>query len=167
MEMTENLNEKEPKIYEIGYLLSPLVAEASLVETVNSDIRKPIEDAKAKVVSEIAPEMKVLAYEVRKDVANKTSKFTDAYFGSIRFEARPSMIAAINEALDSSDLVLRYMTIIAPKDNPPRAPRRQPAAPKAKTETETPASPAVEEGEKAPVKNEEIDKEIDGILAKV
>lgn len=161
MEMTENLNEKEPKIYEIGYLLSPLVAEEKLAETVNTVIRKVVEDAGAKVTAETAPAMRALAYEVRKETAGKAARFTDAYFGAIRFEARPSMIAVINEHLDRAELVIRFMTIIAPKDNPPRAPRRPVTA--------KPAAKAPVDGdvEKTPMKTEEIDAEIEGMLAKV
>lgn len=160
MEMTENLNEKEPKIYEIGYLLSPLVAEEKLADTVNTVIRKVVEDAGGKITTETAPAMRALAYEVKKEVGSKISRFTDAYFGAIRFEARPSMIAAINEHLDRAELVIRFMTIIAPKDNPPRAPRRPATAPKAK------AAP-VEGEDKTPMNTEDIDKEIEGMLAKV
>ena len=159
MEMTENLNEKEPKLYEIGYLLSPLVAEAALADTVNTVIRKAVENAGAKITTETAPIMRALAYEVKKEFGGKTAKFSDAYFGAIRFEARPSVIAAINETLDHSELVLRFMTIIAPRENPPRAPRRPVAAAKAKAP----------EGDldKTPMTTEDIDKEIEGMLAKV
>lgn len=159
MEMTENINEKSPKIYEVGYLLSPLVAEAALADTVNSTVRKAIEDAKAKITTETAPTMRTLAYEVKKETGSKIARFSDAYFGAIRFEARPSMIAQINEQLDHAELVLRFMTIIAPKDNPPRAPRRPMAVAKAK--------PVEGDVDKTPMTTEDIDKEIEGMLAKV
>ena len=159
MEITENLNEKSPKIYEIGYLLSPLVAEANVADTVNSTLRGPIEQFGGQITTETLPIMRPLAYEVKKAVGGKISRFTDAYFGAIRFSAKPQAIATINEALDQAENIIRFMTIIAPKDNPPpRVPRRAPV----KEE-----SPKVATVEKSPMTTEDIDKEIEGMLAKV
>lgn len=159
MEMEENLNEKEPKIYELGYLLSPLVAEDVLADTVNTVLRQPIEATGARIVSETHPAMRPLAYKVAKEFAGKTNRYSDAYFGAIRFTARPSAIAKIKEVMDRSELVLRFMTIIAPKDNPPRAPRR-PMAVKTDAPVEEGGTPKVA----APMTTEDIDKEIEDLL---
>ena len=71
--------------------------------------------------------MRPLAYEVKKEVGSKTSRFSDAYFGATRFTAKPAAIAAIKETLDAAEQILRFMIIIAPRENPVKI-RRQPAA---------------------------------------
>ena len=163
MEMAENLNEKEPKLYEIGYLLSPLVPEEGLIGAVNDNLRQPIEAAGGAVVSETAPTMRSLAYQVKKEVGSKRTKYQDAYFGALRFSAAPKAISQIKEAIDRLENVLRFMIIIAPKDNPPRRAPRRPQAAKVVVVDEA----GLVAEKPAPMSTEDIDKEIEGMLAKV
>ncbi|MEX0910472.1 MAG: 30S ribosomal protein S6 [Candidatus Paceibacterota bacterium] len=107
----DNLDLKDPKVYEIGYLLVPLVPEADKLQIVEMAITSVIKGKGGVVINEIAPDMRKLEYTIRKMMNNKYAKFSDAYFGSIKFELNPAEVSSINEAVKKSDHVLRYILI--------------------------------------------------------
>ena len=111
----ENLDLKDPKIYEVGYLLVPFLPADQVAGEVTKIIKSVVLAQKGEITSEIDPVSIRLAYTVTKNLANKNNKFNDAYFGAIRFKLTPNSISAIKASLDKDLNVLRYLIIFLPK----------------------------------------------------
>lgn len=107
----------ENKLYELGYLISPLVAEEALGGEVNG-VREAIEKEGGKIVSEGYPNMRYLAYSIfAKNGAGK-GPFNQAYFGHIKFELRPEKALALKLALDKKEIIIRSLMILPDKEAP-------------------------------------------------
>jgi len=134
--------ENEQKIYEIGYLLSPLIPEEKLDEEI-SVLRKTIEDKGGFIMSEARPKIQKLAYPIK--------KLESAYFGWIKFTADPSSLPEIK-----NPQIIRFLIteIIKETLTPPPAKK---IIRKKKT-----IIPEIKEG----VKFEEIDKKLEELLGK-
>lgn len=143
--------EKESKIYEIGYLLSPLIPEEKLDGDISA-LREAIEKKQGLVVSEERAKMQRLAYAIKKPHAGN---FESAWFGWIKFMANPEFLSEIKNSFDKNQNLVRFLIINSLKeDTARRAPRkiirRKPlTAPEIKTE----------------IKNEEVDKKLEELLA--
>jgi ribosomal protein S6 len=149
----------EGRIYELGYLLVPTIEEKDTALEVGN-IKGLIDNTGAVTISEEFPKLIDLAYEMSRVIENKNNYFTTGYFGWVKFEVDPAKIAEIDAVLKRNEKVIRYMLIktvrestMSPKkgftrtgDTKRRAPRK--------------------EGEEAlPINNEEIDKQIDALVA--
>jgi len=110
-----DVNQQDSKKYELGYLFVPFVGEGEKDGAIKKEIVAVIEKNGGQVISELAPVLRHLAYSIRKMINNKYNAFTDAYFGSIKFEIVPSGIENINSALRKSDSVIRHLLVEAPK----------------------------------------------------
>ena len=110
-----SLNEKI-KIYEIGYLLLPAVDEDGVLKEVNN-IKDIIEKNKGIFLSEGVPEMRNLAYSMKKSISGKNQKFDTAYFGWVKFEATSDIIREIKDQLDKIENILRYLLINTIKED--------------------------------------------------
>jgi ribosomal protein S6 len=93
--------ENERKIYEIGYWLSPLVAEEKLNEEI-SVLRKIIEGNQGMIMAEESPKMRKLAYPI--------AKTESAYFGWLKFMASPEMINDIKNSMEKlKEKIIRFL----------------------------------------------------------
>ena len=147
------------KLYELGYLLIPTLAEEALNDEVNK-VRTYLEKDGGLIISEGQPEMKKLAYEIaERGVASKKTKFDDAFFAWIRFQSSPEAIEAIQEALDKNAKVLRFLLIKPSKDNPK-------AIVTPVTAVKTTQEIAAKREKKKVMTEEDLDKEIDQLLVK-
>lgn len=112
----ETLEPKDNKIYEIGFLMSPAVRDEDLTARFD-ELKESLTAAGASFISEGAPEFIDLAYEMSKVIENKRVRFNQGYFGWVKIEVAPNAIAAIKELLDKHVLIIRYLLIIAPREN--------------------------------------------------
>lgn len=114
---TETLESiKDNKVYEIGFLLSPAVRDEDLAARFD-ELKETLTKTGASFISEGAPEFIDLAYEMSKVIENKRVRFNQGYFGWVKIEVAPTAIAAIKELLDKNTLIIRYLLIIAPREN--------------------------------------------------
>ena len=113
---TPSIEHSEPRIYEIGYLLSPSVRDEDLENRVN-EIKETLTKFGATIILEGAPEFIDLAYEMTRVIDNKNIRFNQANFGWLKIEVSPSSIASIKEFLDANTLVIRYLLILTTKEN--------------------------------------------------
>ncbi len=144
-------NDTTKRLYEVGYLIIPLIPEDKVADEVNM-LRSHIENAGGFIESEEQPKMRKLAYEIRqRGISSKKARFEDAYFGSMRFKATSDAVVTIQEAFDKNDKILRFL-IIKPVKDSPRVMR-----------TGAPAKAKAEGGEKK-MSEQELDKEIDQLL---
>lgn len=145
--------EKGQKIYEIGYLLSPLIAEEKLDEEI-SVLRKLIEEKGGFIISEGRPKSQKLAYPIK--------KFETAYFGWFKFSSDSETISEIKNSFEKSPLgekIIRFLLIETKKEtiapiSPKKAIRKKKlfVTPEAKVKGE--------------IKLEEIDKKLEELLGK-
>lgn len=139
------------KLYEIGYLLVPQVAEEKIPEEV-AVLKSAIETGGGNIVAEGEPKLRKLAYEVVKRVAGsgRNSKYEDAYFGWMKFETTGKGARDINIAVKKLNNIMRFIiikTVIEEKPIRFGAPRRE------------------ERGEKVKISDKEIDEKIDVLLS--
>lgn len=106
----------EVKVYEIGYWLSPLIAEEHVGQHV-TEIKDMLEKAGANMISEEFPRERALAYPITQSVEHKNTVFTKGYFGWVKFELTPNAIKEVEDFMRSYQLAFRYIVILTVKEN--------------------------------------------------
>jgi len=107
--------ENNLKVYEVGYLLSPNIAEENVLSD-SGKIRDIIEKNEGIFLSEGVPEMRNLTYAIKKS-GRGNKQFGTAYFGWIKFEATSESEIEIKNKLDKEENVLRFLIIKTVKEN--------------------------------------------------
>ena len=98
----------EPRVYELGFLLSPAVREEDL-DTRTDEIKDVVTNASGEIISDARAEFIDLAYEMSKIIDNKRVRFNQGYFGWIKFTATPDQIKSIQETMDKNTLIIRCL----------------------------------------------------------
>jgi ribosomal protein S6 len=150
--MEEKFQDKN--LYELGYLLVPTINADKIPEEV-SVLRNALESFDGVIQSEEQPKMKKLSYEVSQDLAGgKRNKYEDAYFGWMRFDLSSEGIIKFGEELKKNDSILRHLIINLSKEGTNALKIGKPRSIPLKRVPKTASD------------KEEIDKEIDNLLAK-
>ena len=152
--------EANSRVYEVGYLLVPTIDEVNL-SVVFGNLKELISSLGGIAISDEMPKIIPLAYFMVKVVANVRSKFNTAYFGWVKFTMDSDKILELKKKLDLDPNFIRFLILKTVKENTiasKRFVRGDMAHRKPKTKTG-------EEGEAAPINKEEIDKEIDALIA--
>jgi len=160
----ENVTEievKDAKTYEIGYLLTPFLQAEKADEVVEAMYKTLIEDLGGVSVFKTTPKMRPLAYPVSKFISNKKSTVSEAYFGAVKFQISPEKIRTIKELLEKDTNIVRFLIINIPK-NSKRVVASRGATSKKTTLDVAKEDVTVEKG--VEMTSEEIDKEIEGLL---
>ncbi|MES2437311.1 MAG: 30S ribosomal protein S6 [Patescibacteria group bacterium] len=160
MAKNEMKNDNGMKVYEIGYLLVPTIAEENLPQEVQA-IKASIESRQGTFITEDFPTLRPLAYEMVKVVGSKRSKYSEAYFGWIKFEATSHAIPLIKEDLDKMETLIRFMTINTVRENTMVA---QKVLFKPTDAPEGVEGEAKDDAEAPKVEGEDIDKTIDNLV---
>ena len=149
------------QIFEVGYLLSPAVAEEQVAAEVQA-IKSLIEKYDGAVITEDFPRLRPLAYAMTKESGGKKQKFDKAYFGWIKFESPVLAVNLIKENLSKNDKLVRFMVVETVRENTLAAQKVF------KTGTEIGKAPKEEGAAKAPeapaISQEELDKTIDNLV---
>ncbi len=116
LDTSENTEDLELRIYEIGYHIVPTVSEDNLPYVVDT-IKESIELLRGLVVSGDSPKSVDLAYSMDHIVANKKTIFDIAYFGWIKFEVNPENILKIKDFLEKNENILRFLIIKTVKES--------------------------------------------------
>ena len=106
----------EPRIYEVGYLIVPSVAQEKLPEKITA-IRGGIENTGAKILDEGDPKYQDLAYDMATTVANKKVVHKAGYFGWIKFEADPAVVETIENDFEKNTELIRFMVTKAVRED--------------------------------------------------
>lgn len=158
----------EPRVYEVGYLIVPSVAQENLPEKVTA-IRSVIESVKGSILDEGEPRYQDLAYDMATTINNKKVVHKAGYFGWLKCEIDPASIESIDEKLKADTELIRFIIIktvredtLAPIEAAFTAEREE----KARKEREKmTVKPKTEEEEvKDPASKEEIDETIDKLI---
>lgn len=107
---------EETRTYEFSYLITSATPESE-IESVVAGLVKEIEAAEGTIVAEGKPEFIDLAYTIEKVVASKKQKWSQAYFGWVKFNAEPAVMAVLKKVFDANKEIVRYMFIKTSAEN--------------------------------------------------
>lgn len=116
--MNENetvmLDEKE--VYEISFIFDGRLEEGKAVEKLEA-LKKDIASLEGSFISEETPYMRELSYEMTRVVNNVNVKFSEGYFGWVKFELLPENLEEIDKKLKLDEEVVRFLIIKTNKEN--------------------------------------------------
>ncbi len=119
--MNKNENEtiveggNENRVYEISYILVPTITEEAAAEKINS-LKQSIASFGASFISEEAPYMRDLSYEMLRVIKNVNNRFDTGYFGWVKFELDPANLIKAEKAFKLDEDVIRYLAVKADRD---------------------------------------------------
>lgn len=149
-------NEVISRIYEVGYLIVPAVAEENLDKVV-TDIRGIVEKAGGSFIAEGAPAMTRLAYDMESREGDKRVQNDRAYFGWLKFEAPVAVVPMLEEALKANPSILRHIVFQTVREET-RARIKAPTLREVKRTDTIKTSPRREEEVSAPISEVDLDK---------
>ncbi|MFZ2150083.1 MAG: 30S ribosomal protein S6 [Minisyncoccia bacterium] len=148
------------RVYELGYLLVPTLSEEE-VPGAYGNLKDLISTLGGAHVADEMPKMIPLAYQMVKVISNIRNKFNTGYFGWIKFTMEADKVLELKKKLDLDTTIIRFLILKTVKENTIAAKRfvrsdmhRKPKTTKAEGDAEA-----------APINKEEIDKEIDAMVA--
>lgn len=157
-EISEDVNHR---VYELGYLLVPTIAEED-VPVIYGNLKELISSFSGVAISDEMPKMIPLAYTMVKVVANMRNKFNSAYFGWAKFMMKTDAVLELKKKLDLDPNFIRFLILKTVKENTIAAKRfvRGDMAHRRPTVKKSSENEVV-----VPINKEEIDKEIDALVA--
>ena len=169
MEDTENKVKNEAvaekgdtkgKVYEVGYLLVPTIREEDLAAAYGN-LKETVSSFGGEVIADEMPKMMNIAYPMVKVVSNVRSKFTTAYFGWTKFIMSAAQVVELKAKLDLDPTIIRFLIIKTVKENTIAAKRFG----RSETYKKPTTKKAGENEVVTPINKEEIDKEIEALIA--
>jgi len=149
----------DARVYEVGYHLVPTVDEAN-VPALYSTLKDLISGLDGELIADEMPRLTQLAYPMLKVVYNVRNKFSTAHFGWIKFAMDSGKVSELKKKLDMDPNVLRFLILKTVRENT-IASKRFIGRDLHKKPTK-----ALKEGEEAlPINKEELDQEIDAMVA--
>jgi ribosomal protein S6 len=157
-EIEEDVNNR---VYELGYLLVPTIPGED-VPVIFGNLKELISSLGGIAVSDEMPKMIPLAYSMVKVVTNVRNKFNTAYFGWVKFTMDSDKVLELKKKLDLDPHFIRFLILKTVKENTIAAKRfirgdmghRRPIIKKNENDENA-----------VPINKEEIDKEIDAMVA--
>lgn len=115
--MTEiNETTVDSRIYEISFIFDNKLDESAALEKGNA-IKQSIATLGGSFISEEAPYMRELAYEMIRVVNNVNVRFNEGYFGWIKFELEPAKVKELEKAIKLDEEVVRYLVVTTVREN--------------------------------------------------
>ena len=150
----------EGRIYEVSYLLVPTISEEEL-PVIYGNLKELVVSLGGDIISDDTPKMISLAYQMQKTLQNVIKKFDTAYFGWVKFSMDPEKALELDKKIKLDLNIIRFLFIKTVKENTIAAKRFvhrdsiRRKIPTLKKEGE----------EEIPLNKEEVDKEIDALIA--
>ena len=161
MDETQDLKESEPQVYEVGYLVLPTLSTED-VPVAYSNLKELTQSLGGEIISDEMPKLIPLSYTMDKVIANVRNKFDTAYFGWSKFAMNGENVITLKKKLDLEPNFLRFLILKTVRENTVAARRF------VNRDRIRPKTPRLGEGEDTPppaINKEEIDKEIDAMVA--
>ena len=150
------------RVYELGYLLVPSITEENL-PVMYGNIKELVSSFKGEIISDEMPKIIPLAYSMVKVISNVRNKFNTAYFGWTKFVMDSDKVLELKKKLDLDPNFVRFLILKTVKENTIAAKR---FVGRDAGHKRVPNTHKTVEGEEAvPINKEEIDKEIDAMIA--
>lgn len=161
-ELNTGVKETDARIYEVGYLLAPTLSEEQMPVTYGN-LKELVASLGGDVISDEMPKMISLAYAMTKVVSNVRNRFNNAYFGWVKFAMDAQKVLELKKRLDLDPQIIRSLIFKTVKENTIATKRfihrdtthRRPMT-SGKQDENKPVTP---------INKEEIDKEIDAMIA--
>ncbi len=172
MSVSENVSEnkgekeisaaKDARVYELGYLLVPTIKEEDIAVHYGN-IKELVVSLGGEVIADEMPKMLPLAYTIQKVVSNIRHKHNSAYFGWTKFYMDGAKVLQMKAKLDLDPNIVRFLLIKTVKENTIASKRfiRDERSPRRPMKKDKDSEPVVE------INKEEVDKEIDAMVAAV
>jgi ribosomal protein S6 len=160
-ESIDEIERGEPKVYEVGYLLVPKISEEEM-PAIYGNLKELIASLGGKMISDEMPIMINLAYTMQKTVQNVRNKYNTAYFGWMKFYLDTNTVSDLKKKLDLDANIIRFLILKTVKENTIAAKR---FVHRDISRRKTPVKKTGENEEVIPINKEEIDKEIDAMVA--
>ena len=160
MENNDEEVEVNSRVYELGYLLIPTIGEEN-VPVVYGNLKELVTSLGGEIISDEMPKMISLAYQMLKVTQNVRNRFDTAYFGWVKFEMGSDKILELKKKVDLDPNFIRFLILKTVKENTIAAKRFIHKDFKRKTSTKKDG----ENEEVLPIDKEEIDKEIEAMVA--
>lgn len=152
----------DSRVYELGYLLASTIAEDNVPATYGN-LKEVVASFGGVFISDDMPKMISLAYTMDKVVSNVRNKFNSAYFGWMKFSMDPEKVPELKKKLDLSNELIRFLIIKTVKENTIASKRFVSREGGYRKPFHTEKEKGSEEAQ--PINKEEIDKEIDAMIA--
>ena len=159
-----NQGKSHAPVYEIGFHLVPTLTEEEAAAAF-ARIGKALDTAGATVLDKESPKKISLAYRIERSVSGKREKYTEGYFGFVKFELPEEGAGEAAQQLDgmlhTDHEVLRYLLI--------KTSREAPVAPRTVFSSRSLEGRTIErktavEEPTAEVSEEELDKSIEALV---
>jgi len=152
----------EKTIYEIGFHVIPTVAEADAV-LVHERVRNFIESTGGSIIAEELPKRMALSYRIERSRAGKSEKYTESYFGWVKFEADRGSGSVMEKSAQADHDILRFIVIRTVREQIQVAPRAVFVSDR--LEGETIGKPVAAPEKKEEVSEEDLDKSIESLVS--
>ena len=151
--------------YELGFHITPIIPDDGVSAVVEKIRTVLTAGAESEILAESEPQKMNLAYTIELSNQGKHEKFTESYFGFIKFSTEREAVKAIEEKLRAMKEVIRFLLIEVDRTDPV-APARRAVFASARLEGETIKKPEAEvTEEKVEVSEEQLNKSIDALVA--
>ena len=100
----------DSRVYEISFIFDNKLDEGAALEKSNA-LKQSIATLGGSFISEEAPYMRELAYEMVRVVNNVNVRFNVGYFGWIKFEMDGAKVKEFEKALKLDEELVRYMIV--------------------------------------------------------
>ena len=112
----ENETTVDSRVYEISFIFDNKLDEQTALEKSNA-LKQSIATLGGSFISEEAPYMRELAYEMIRVVNNVNVRFNEGYFGWIKFTLTASKVAEFEKALKLDEQLVRYLVVTTVAEN--------------------------------------------------
>jgi ribosomal protein S6 len=150
------------KVYEVGYLLLPTIPEEN-IPSVYGNLKELVSGLKGQAISDEMPTMINLAYTLEKIIQNVRNKYDTAYFGWMKFYLASDKVAELKKKLEQDSNIIRFLIIKTVKENTISAKRFNNHKDVSHRRNSIMKNNETERN--VPINKEEIDKEIDAMVA--
>lgn len=115
--MTEiNETKVDSRVYEVSFIFDNKLDESAALEKANV-LKQSIAALGGSFISEEAPYMRELAYEMTRVVNNVNVRWNEGFFGWIKFELDGEKVKEFEKALKLDEQVIRYIVVKTVRDN--------------------------------------------------
>lgn len=151
---------EDKRVYELGCLLMPTLTEEEVL-TAHAGLKDLISSLQGEFIFDEMAKMIPLAYTMTKIVSNVKNKFDTAYFGWVKFFMDAEKVLELKKKIQLNPNLIRFLIIKTVKENT-IASKRFINRDSAYRRTSFRKSESVETN---PMNKEEVDKEIDAMVA--
>jgi ribosomal protein S6 len=104
------------KVYELSFHFVSTLSEDD-VPVQFSQLKSFVEKLGGEIIAEEAPKLRDLAYEITKKVNAINKRYTQSYFGWVKFALAPEKLVELEKQVKLFEAILRYLLIKTVREN--------------------------------------------------